>query len=96
MRNPFKDDIDRALDSQIQKVLDEMDIYGVSEPEYPTKLSYLERLHDIRSKARPEKVSRDTVAAVLGNLAGILLIVAYEQKHVLTSKAIGQIGRIKT
>jgi hypothetical protein len=59
--------------------------------EYSNTLSYLERLVKLKAEDKPERISRNTVAVVLGNLAGILLIVAYEQKHVMTSKAFGTI-----
>jgi len=91
----FNTDSTIPLDSQIDAVLDEMQNVGVSSPEYPKMMSYLERLSDIKAKARQDPISRDTVAIVLGNLIGILLIVAYEQKHVMTSKGLGQIIRPK-
>jgi len=46
-------------------------------------------------KEHREPISRDTIALIAGNLMGILLIVAYEQKHVITSKGFGQVIRPK-
>lgn len=96
MRNPFKIEVDTPLDEQITSVLNEMSTFGVDSEEYPTLLSHLERLYELKAKTRPEPVSRETMAVIVGNLTGILIIVAYEQHHVITSKAMNQIGRIKT
>jgi hypothetical protein len=83
------------VDPLIGVVLEEMQRKGVYSEEYPGLLDKLERLHEIKKQHRRNRVSRDTLAMVFGNLAGILLIVAYEQKHVVTSRGFGQIIRPK-
>ena len=78
------------LDTQINAVLRNMSDIGLDNTEeYSKKLVYLERLHEIKAKNRPARVSGDTMAIVVGNLVGILIIVMYEQKHVLSTKAFG-------
>lgn len=83
-------------DALIDAVLEEMHTVGVDAPEYQNLLTYLERLHEVKAKERRAPVSRDTMLLVGGNLMGILLIVAYEQKHVMTSKGFNQIIRPRT
>ncbi len=83
------------LDDQIDAILSAMDDAGVHSEEYPVLMSYLERLYKTKAETRQTPVSRDTLATVAGNLLGILLIVAYEQKHVMTSKGFSQIIRPK-
>jgi hypothetical protein len=83
------------LNDQIDAVLVEMQSVGVDSEEYPKLMTLLERLYELKTKDRREPVSRDTVAVIAGNLMGILLIVAYEQKHVMTSKGFSQIIRPK-
>lgn len=83
------------IDVEIEMVLKEMRRIGVNHEEYPKMMTYLERLNEQKAKERRAPVSRDTIALVLGNLAGIILIVAYEQKHVITSKGFSQIIRPK-
>ena len=95
MLNYFKKDKSTPLDWQIDAILDEMQSIGVYSPEYPTMITYLERLKEAKTKTRRAPVNRDTLVIVGGNLLGILLIVAYEQKHVMTSKGFGQILRPK-
>jgi hypothetical protein len=70
-------------------LLREMSEYGPGTPEYDKAMEYLERLSTVQTNNRAPRVSGDTVAIVLGNLAGILIIVMYEQKHVLSTKAFG-------
>jgi hypothetical protein len=89
----IKNETTGPLDEQIQAVLDEMQRIGVTHEDYPKMLGYLERLNEMKTRGSQSPVSRDTIALIAGNLAGILLIIVYEQKHVLTSKGFSQIIR---
>ncbi len=96
MRLPLqKSESVKSIDTLIESVLAEMRMMGVDSEEYPRLMTYLERLHELKAKERPQRVSRDTVALIAGNLVGILLIVAYEQEHVMTSKGFAQLIRPK-
>lgn len=86
MRNPFTTDRSTPVDSQILAILDEMEVVGVHDEKYPKLMDHLKQLNEMKTKTRRPPVSADTVALCLSNLAGILIIVIYEQKHVLTSK----------
>lgn len=89
MRKLFGNEKTTPVDAQIDAVLDEMHDTGVLSDEYPKLMSYLERLNEVKAKEAKAPVSRDMLVQVAGSLAGILLIVAYEQKHVMTSKGFG-------
>lgn len=91
----FRIETDTSLDEQIGMVLQEMRSVGVNSDRYPVLMEYLERLNGLKVKNRQEPVSRDTIALVVGNLLGILLIVAYEQKHVIESRGFAQLIRPK-
>lgn len=78
------------LDVQINAVLKKMQGLGVDHEEYPKMMNILDHLHEMKAKERPNRVSRDTIAIVVGNLLGILVIVVYEQKHVITSKGFNE------
>lgn len=84
------------LDAAMNRVLDDMDTVHTNSDEYSELLSNLERLSKLRTHERPGRVSPDTIATVAGNLLGILVIVAYEQHHVMTSKALGFVPKVKT
>lgn len=77
------------IEKLIKDVTTQMEIIGVDDDDYPALLAYLERLTKLKVGDTPKRVDRNTIALIAGNLAGILLIVAYEQKHVMTTKAFG-------
>lgn len=81
--------VDTQLDTAIIRVLDDMQQYDSNTPEYQALLSQLERLNTLKTTQRHRRVSPDQMALVAGNLLGILIIVAYEQKHAMVSKATG-------
>ncbi len=78
---------DDDLDNAIQAVLDSMNVYGPDSEEYPKLVTMLEQLVALKQKKRWWKVDPNTLLLVLGNLFGILIIVAVEQNHVWRSKA---------
>lgn len=90
-RRFFKKETDTPLDRQIDAVLDQMKKSKVTSEEYSSLITHLERLNELKAKERRIRVSPDTWALVAGNLLGILLIVAYEQKHVMTSRGFTQL-----
>lgn len=87
----FGDDTTSSLDGQINAVLSKMGEIGVDADEYPTMVGHLERLTAIKKNQKQDAVKADTLAIIAGNLLGILLIIAYEQKHVMTSKGFSQL-----
>lgn len=81
----------KAVDTKLEKVtenlLDEMLENGPNEEGYSTNLDRLVKLHAVRKSNGKTPLNPNNMALVAGNLLGILIIVAYEQKNVLTSKA---------
>lgn len=74
------------LDLTIQSLLADMDGELPESAKYGELLTRLERLYALKEKGK-KRVSPDTIWLVAGNLAGILVIVAYEQRHVFVSRA---------
>lgn len=91
----FRNEVTTRTDSLIDAVLEKMHEVGVDSEEYPKLLAHLKGLNEIKAAERPPRISPDTMALIAGNLTGILLIIAYEQKHVMTSKALAQINRLR-
>lgn len=83
------------LDKEITRLLKDLADERTYTDDYSTILDYVERVIALKEKEKPKQVSRDTMALVVGNLLGIFLIVAYEQKHVMRSKGIGLIVKPK-
>lgn len=76
------------LDRTIDEAHAEIAGLSVETDDYEKAVSNLARLYTLREEITSRRVSPDTIAIVLGNLIGILVIVGYEQKHVVTSKAL--------
>jgi len=84
-----------ALKKAIDDVLKEMDgVYSGSD-EYNSLLKNLERLYALREKDSKSTVSPEILVNIAGNLAGILLILNYERAHVVTSKALSFVMKLR-
>ena len=83
------------LDEPITWALQHLRGMDPGSEEYTKALGQVEKLVKLRCEDRGEQLSLDTLVSVVGNLLGILTIVAYEQKHVMVSKALGFLGRNK-
>lgn len=79
---------ERALENVIAEIADEMRQTPTTSDEFDTMMDRMEKLHKLKKDNRKERVSPDTLAVVVGNLAGIVVIVGYERAHVATSKAL--------
>lgn len=90
-----KQENQEALDSLITRVVEDMEMYGPGSEEYNTLLSQYERLVRLKAENKPQRISRDTMLIVGGNIVGILIVVIYEHSHVVTSKAFGNILKPK-
>jgi hypothetical protein len=84
----FRNKKPSVLDESIASVLEDMKQYTPTSPEYPNLLEYLERLNALKSKEKRQRITSDTMALVIGNLAGIAIIVAYEHAHVAASRGL--------
>lgn len=91
LRKPDTSDLDEAI-ARLMIVLSTKD---PESEEYSKLLESIERLYALKKDYLPTRVSADAVFAVVGNLLGIAVIVGYEQKHVITSKALGFIMKSK-
>jgi hypothetical protein len=83
------------FDEAINRVLGELKEADLGSEEYMDRLSHLERLSRLRNEQQNHRVSPDTMAIIATNLLGILIIVGYEQGHVMASKSLGFVLRPK-
>lgn len=86
------------LDHAIAKVFSDMKVIGSADEKFNTCMEHLERLYklkEIDNNVAPKKLSPDTIAIVVGNLAGILMIIGHERANVLTSKALNFVLRAR-
>lgn len=78
-------ELDKAI-TAAHAVLDATPSYS---DQYAQTVDQLTKLYSIRETTKStNRVSPDTLALVLGNLFGIVLIVGHERANVVTSKAI--------
>lgn len=87
------------LDKEIMSLEDQLEYTPFDSDEYKYLLEVYSRLTRLRREEKESKkfkVSPDTVLMVSANLLGIILILGYEQAHVVTSKALGFVlkGRV--
>lgn len=75
-----------GLEKAIDNLYAELNGYTADTEEYAKITDQLKKLYKL--KAKPERVSKDTLAVVLGNILGIVMIVGHERAHVVTSKAL--------
>lgn len=92
----FRKEVTSIYDEAIEKLLNEMREQPVETEEYAAAVRHLETLTNLKAQTGRKKVDANTMATVVGNLLGILTIVAYEQKHVMGSKATGFILKPKS
>ena len=65
-----------------------------SDDDYLKKVQAVETLYKLKKIDLRDKVSADTKALIIGNLAGILLIVSHERAHVVATKALGLLRKL--
>lgn len=84
------------LEREIDSVINSMSKLSPSSEEYSEMTSNLEKLYKAKAGERSSKLSADTVAVVVGNLFGIVLILGYEKAGTITSKALNYVlkGRV--
>lgn len=84
-----------SFDEPIDRVLAQMKDTDLNEEEFNTLMTHLERMNRLRLEDRARKVSPDTMAIVVGNLIGLVIIVGFERNNIITSKGLGFILRAK-
>lgn len=84
-----------GLDLAIDEVLREMQGFTAETDEYAKMTTQLEKLYNLKEIDCPERVSRDTIVIVIGNLLGIAMIIGYERTNVITSKALTFIREVR-
>jgi hypothetical protein len=85
---------DQLLNEVIEKVLNELKGEEPETEKFASMNAQLTELYKIKNENRSRRVSPDTWATVIANLCGIGIIVGYEQKHIITSKAVGFVRKI--
>ena len=83
------------LDLAIEGVFSEMAGYDADSKEYKKMVARLTELYAIKASNAPDRVSKETMTIVLGNVLGIVLILHYEKLNVVTSKALNFLFKLR-
>lgn len=87
--SPHQTDVEAGLKEVIDAVQDRLLTLSPESDEFAKTVDQLDKLYKIKSNNKDEdRVSLNTLIPVIGNLAGIVLILGYERAHVVTSKAL--------
>lgn len=84
-----------AIDCEIDAVLEKLKEVDPTDQEYSKLCDVLSRLHDLKRQSKKRSVSPDTMALIAANLGGIILVLAWEEKHVIATKAFGMISKLR-
>ena len=86
------------LDMAIANAHLELSQTSIFEEDYATIMAHLTslyRLKELEPKSEIFGVSKDTCAIIAGNLLGIGLILSHERAHVITTKALSFVSKLK-
>jgi FixJ family two-component response regulator len=83
-----------AFDEAIANALRELAGHEADTEAYQTIVTQLTALNAIQTTNK-DRVSKETLAVIACNLAGIIMIVSHEHVNVITSKAFALIGKTR-
>jgi hypothetical protein len=84
-----------GLEKEIDVLLLSMRHIDKDSEQYAKMVDQLNVLYKLKEVDIPKRVSPDTLAIVAGNLLGIILIVGHEKAHVVTSKALNFVLKLR-
>lgn len=87
-KNPGLDMVINALELEMK------DLNGDS-PEYAKMRKHLSKLYALKKQDASTRISPDTLAVVGGNVLIAVLVIGYEQKNVITTKALSFLSKVR-
>lgn len=87
-----KQPYEAALNDAITDALAELSSHTADSEEYARTADQIVKLYELRKKSR---INPDVLVAAGANLLGILVIVGHERAHVVTSKALSLLGKLR-
>lgn len=80
-----KNPIEAKLDEEIATLLEKMGEEDKDSDKYAKMANHLTSLYELRHKSR---FSKEQLATIGANLAGIIVILSHERAHVIASKSL--------
>lgn len=85
-----------ADSEEFQKATDQLvKLHALKMAETSASLEEIVKIRSLDKEDRPLRVTPDTLALVAGNLLGIIMIVGHERMHIVSSKALGFLGKLR-
>lgn len=94
MRFKRKKSVFESEKEAILKRMSEMDPCDEMYDKMMGKLQCLENL-EWQFNGKRDHVRADTIALIAANLTGIIIVLAWEEKHVIATKAFGMISKLR-
>ena len=77
------------VDFAVNKAFRTLNSHEPESPEYAKILDQIVKLHKMQMEETSKFVSKDTLALIGANLAGLLMVIKHENVNVITSRAMG-------
>lgn len=84
-------EIDKKLDEQIIKLQRCMKVEDPTSKDFKKMVDHLSTLMEIRNRGR---ISKETMATIVANLAGIVILMNHERAHVVATKAFSFVKKL--
>jgi len=82
-----------TVDDVIDSLISDMESMDSNTDEYATVVNNLLKLSEVKTEVKKSRISPDTLLVIGGNILGIIIILSYEEKDIITSKAMSFIGK---
>ena len=87
-----KQPYEAKLNAAITDALDQLSTLTADSDEYAKAADQIVKLYELKKKSR---ISPDALVAATANILGILVIVGHERAHVVTSKALAFVTKLR-
>lgn len=89
----FKKTDPSSLEKEIERLFAELSDLSPDDEKYDKVSNQLKKLYPLKETDSKKQVSADVLVGAVANLVGIGLILNYEHVHIITSKALGFVGK---
>jgi hypothetical protein len=91
----IKSSIESKLDEEILSSLEKLGQLKDDPQEYAAIVDRVAKLHKLKTEERLQLPSLDTTLVIAANIFGIIWLTRYEREHVINSKALGFVMKLR-
>lgn len=93
LKSPFKPTEPSSLEKEIERLFARLADLPEDSEDYDRVSNQVKKLYPLKETDSKKKVSSDVLVGAVANLVGIGMILQYEHVHIVTSKALGFVGK---